>query len=56
MVETDDEYERERQENIRKNQELLLSLGLNVSSTDWIGMSAHLAAYFTFPPLDAFSF
>lgn len=27
----DDEYERERQENIRKNRELMLSLGLNVS-------------------------
>lgn len=32
MTESDDEYERERQENIRKNQELLLSLGLNVST------------------------
>ena len=31
MADADDEYERERQENIRKNQELLLSLGLNVS-------------------------
>lgn len=27
----DDEYEQERQENIRRNRELLLSLGLNVS-------------------------
>lgn len=34
MVEADDEYERERQDNIRKNQELLLSLGLSVSSTE----------------------
>jgi hypothetical protein len=33
MTEAEDEYERERQENIRKNQELLLSLGLTVSAT-----------------------
>ena len=33
MTGVDDEYERERQENIRKNQELLVSLGLHVSLT-----------------------
>ncbi|UZJ55233.1 hypothetical protein CBS101457_004553 [Exobasidium rhododendri] len=33
MSDVNDEYERERQENIRNNQELLLSLGLNPSTS-----------------------
>lgn len=30
-MESDDEYEKERQENIQRNRDLMISLGINVS-------------------------
>lgn len=48
-MDADDEYEKERQDNIRKNQELMLSLGLNVRGRRGEHLDSSSLTFF--PPL-----